>query len=233
MLPALGFVLACDDFAAAGCGFPVDVPQVVARPPLAQRFEQPTLAQPAQRRDSLLVASLCPCHRRAQAHRHERRVHGGIPGNRDDPPATAQAERPDRVHRKSAPRLLAAAPHGVHRHRLAHLSVRRHGYGVRRLRAPEHGGTHLTHVQARPALGRVHPAIGHVARAAHRECRRRVAEDAQVRRAGRCRQYGIQPDGRDEQGIGNEHRVERPRETKTQDAQQRDGGAGRQAAPGP
>ena len=35
---------------------------------------------------------------------------------------------------------------------------------------------------------------------------------AQVWRAGRCRQDGIQPDGRDEQSIGNQHRVERPRE---------------------
>src|SRR6266446_2329670 len=50
---------------------------------------------------------------------------------------------------------------------------------------------------------------------------------------GRVALCGVQPDGPDEQDIGNEHRVECPREPQAQDPAQRNGDAGRQAAAGP
>src|SRR5690349_23086092 len=45
LLAPLGLVLAGDHLAAPRRRFPVDVPQVVPRHPLAQRFEQPTRSE--------------------------------------------------------------------------------------------------------------------------------------------------------------------------------------------
>ena len=111
--------------------------------------------------------------------------------------------------------------------------MRRDGDRPRRLRAPEQTGPHLPHVQTRQPRGGIHPAIGHVARATHGECRGPIPEDVDRGGAWPCRQCGIQPDGPDEQGIGNEHRVECPREAQAQDPAQRNRDAGRQAAAGP
>ena len=94
VLPALRLVLARDDLTAPRGRLPVDVPQIVPRHPLAQRFEQPAFAQAAQGRPPLLMASLRSCNGRAQPHRHERWVHRDVPWQRDRSAAAAQPERP-------------------------------------------------------------------------------------------------------------------------------------------
>src|SRR5256886_3089157 len=55
LLAPLGLVLSRDDLAALGGRLPIDVAQVVARHPFAQRFEQPTLAELADRRGAAVV----------------------------------------------------------------------------------------------------------------------------------------------------------------------------------
>src|SRR2546430_10798272 len=97
LLAPLGLVLSRDDLAALGGRLPIDVAQVVARHPFAQRFEQPTLAELADRRHALL-APRRPGDRRPQPHGDERRGHprGPPPCGRAPPPP--HAKQPARIH---------------------------------------------------------------------------------------------------------------------------------------
>src|SRR2546430_4035740 len=91
LLAPLGLVLSRDDLAALGGRLPIDVAQVVARHPFAQRFEQPTLAELADRRHALL-APRGPGDRRPQPHGDERR------GNPRRPPPCGPRPPPPPAH---------------------------------------------------------------------------------------------------------------------------------------
>src|SRR5207247_313617 len=98
LLPPLGLVLPGDHLAAPGGGLPVDVPDVVAGHPLAQRLEQPAFAQPAYGGRSLLASPHGLRHRRPQPHRDDRRVDRDLPRQRHGLAPQPQPERPLAVH---------------------------------------------------------------------------------------------------------------------------------------
>src|SRR2546430_13687931 len=110
LLAPLGLVLSRDDLAALGGRLPIDVAQVVARHPFAQRFEQPTLAELADRRHALL-APRGPGDRRPQPHGDERRAADAAPRARGPAPPPPPAQRPARLHPPPLPPLPASPPH--------------------------------------------------------------------------------------------------------------------------
>src|SRR2546430_4491087 len=109
LLAPLGLVLSRDDLAALGGRLPIDVAQVVARHPFAQRFEQPTLAELADRRHALL-APRGPGDRRPQPHGDERRVHPPRPPLLDPVPPPPPAQQPHRSRHQPAHRPLRPPP---------------------------------------------------------------------------------------------------------------------------
>ena len=93
LLPPLRLVLPRDHFGAAGGGFPIDVSQVVARHPLAQRLEQPSLTEPAHRLHPGFATPQRLRYGGTQPHRHERRIHDHFPRQRHLHAVAAESQR--------------------------------------------------------------------------------------------------------------------------------------------
>ena len=176
VLPPLGLVLTRDHLAAPRRGLPVDVPQIVARHPFAQRLEQPPLAEAPERLAPQLETLQRLRHRGAQPHRHQRRVDDHRPGERHRRAAAAQSQRSGAVHHEGA-RRLTPAPHRHDGKTLAQRAATRKPQVARRLGPAEQIGAHLAHAQPRRAGRGVAPAVSDLPGMAHRECRRRFALD--------------------------------------------------------
>src|SRR6185503_21377411 len=117
---------------------PIDVPEVVARTPLAQRLEQATFAQLPNPLHPGFAPTLRVGDRRAQPHGNERRIHHDIPGQRQAHAMPPESQRSEAVYDEPA-RIgtLAAAPRGDDGDGFTSRPVWRNGQSARLLGAAE------------------------------------------------------------------------------------------------
>ena len=204
LLAAFGLVLTRDHFVASRGRLPIDVAQIIARHPFAQRLEQPSLAELANRSHPGFAAQRLR-HRSAEPHRDKRRVHHDFPGQHDAPASAAESQRTGAIDDESAfSGALAASTHRHYGDVFARRGPSRNGQGPRRLKASENGRPNFPDPQSREATRVIRPAVRDFAGVAYGESRQRFAHNSNRRRE-RC----IDPDEDDERKIGKEHDVER------------------------
>src|SRR6266550_2239752 len=95
---------------------------------------------------------------------------------------------------------------------------------VRRLRAAQQVGAYLAQPQPRDPGRAVPPAIGHFARTAHGKRRRRLPKGNQMARTRPrlWREEAVEPHGRRQGKVPEEHRLESPRQPQARETEQRE-----------
>ncbi len=151
-------VLPGDHLAAASGRLPVDVTGVVARYPLPQTLELPSLAGPAQVREAALSAAHRLGHRCLEPRCRETRVHGDGPGMLDATLPRRDSQWTTTAHGQPAAGFPTATLRG-HRQSIPPHPPGRHRHAAAWQYSPDEPRSRLPHGETRYPSGGVVPPV--------------------------------------------------------------------------